>query len=319
VTVREIIVPRDRDHWLQLRTQDITSTEVSALWNLSPYKTPFELWHEKRDGVVVNIKPSERMVWGTRLQDAIARGVAEDQGWDVAPFTEYVRDPEARIGSSFDWLIKAPGEPGILEIKTVDPIAYRKGWKDDGSGSGIEAPEHIEFQVQHQMEVADLDWCAIVALVGGNTVRVVRRQRDRKIGEAIRTRVARFWQSIESGAAPAADFDRDADLVLQLYNQSQDDEVFDATGDAEIARLVAQYQQTRAQIDQLDTLAKTYRAQVLKRIGTASKVIADWGSITTSTTKDTPAKLITADMVGTTTGGRKGHRQFLLNIKETSQ
>lgn len=314
--MREIIAPESRDHWLKLRTYDITSTEVSALFGLSPYMTPFELWHQKAERAVVSIKPSERMVWGTRLQDAIARGVAEDQGWEVAPFTEYVRDPSARIGSSFDWLIKQPDGPGIMEIKTVDPIAYRKGWKDDGTGTGIEAPEHIELQVQHQMEVADINWCAIVALVGGNSVRVVRRERDPQIGQAIRARVARFWKSIEDRTPPKADYSRDADLILQLYAQSSQGQVYDATSDADITMLVRQFQHAHAEAAKYEELAKIYKAQVLKRVGAAEKVIGSWGSITTSATKDTPATIITADMVGKTYGGRKGHRQFKLNLKE---
>ncbi len=50
-----------------MRVQDITSSEISALFGLSPYKTAFELYHEKRAGEVMRIEENTRMKWGKRL------------------------------------------------------------------------------------------------------------------------------------------------------------------------------------------------------------------------------------------------------------
>ena len=47
----EVIAFRSEQEWLDLRKKDITSTDVAALFNLSPYKTEFELYHEKLSGV----------------------------------------------------------------------------------------------------------------------------------------------------------------------------------------------------------------------------------------------------------------------------
>lgn len=107
------------------------------------------------------------MRWGRNLESAIAHGAAEDMGWDISKFDVYMRN-ENRLGSSFDYKIRSVEDgDGILEIKNVDAVAYRQNWKDDGVN--IEGPEHIELQIQHQMEVANLDWTALVCLVGGNT------------------------------------------------------------------------------------------------------------------------------------------------------
>jgi putative phage-type endonuclease len=160
MTIQRIEIESEKQ-WLAERAKDVTSTEVSALFGLSPYLTEFELFHQKRDGVTVKFEPNERMKWGNRLESAIAHGAAEDMGWDIAKFNVYMRDQAARIGSSFDFEIKSSANgPGILEIKNVDWVQYQKSWIDDGNGN-IEAPEHIELQVQHQMEIADYNWCAI--------------------------------------------------------------------------------------------------------------------------------------------------------------
>lgn len=75
----------DKQEWLKKRLDDITSTEVSALFGLSPYSTEFELWHRKKSREVVELASNERMVWGSRLESAIAGGIASDQGWEVSP------------------------------------------------------------------------------------------------------------------------------------------------------------------------------------------------------------------------------------------
>ena len=310
MSATEVIMTQSEQHWLELRTKDITSTDVSALFGLSPYKTAFELFHEKRDGQVVKLKPNERMKWGTRLEAAIAHGVAEDEGWTIEPLKVYMRDPIARIGSSFDFQITHPQHGvGIMEIKNVDAWVYKKSWRDNGAGT-IEAPEHIELQVQHQMEVYGVEWCAIVAMVGGNSTKIIYRHRDREIGQSIRKRVAAFWDQVEKNQPPSADYTRDAELIAQIYSQANEGEIFDASADVEIASLVQNYKDATASRDHFESMAEKYKAQILERVTTASAITGPFGSINLSRTKDSAATLITADMVGTTIGGRKGYRQF---------
>jgi putative phage-type endonuclease len=314
----EIIHTQTEQEWLELRTKDITSTDVAALFGLSPYKTEFELFHEKREGTVVKLKPNERMKWGNRLEAAIAHGVAEDEGWSIAPLKVYMRDPDARIGSSFDFQITHPEHGvGIMEIKNVDAIQYKRKWKDEGDGL-IEAPEHIELQVQHQMEVAGIKWCAIVAMVGGNTTKVVYRHYDPMVGAAIRAKVAAFWARVAANEAPSADYSRDADLIAQLYSQVNEGELFDANSDEITASLVEQYQSAQTRMNTASKDADIAKAKILERVGTAERVIGSFGSIVLSRVKDSAPTLITADMVGKTYGGRKGYRQFKPNWKDQS-
>ena len=312
----EIIHTETEEQWLALRTKDITSTDVSALFGLSPYKTEFELFHEKLQGMVVKLKPNERMKWGNRLEAAIAHGVAEDEGWQISPLKVYMRDPDARIGSSFDFQITHPEHGlGIMEIKNVDGIQYKRKWKDEGDGA-IEAPEHIELQVQHQMEVSGLKWCAIVAMVGGNSTKVVYRHYDPVVGKAIRAKAAAFWARIEANEPPSADYSRDADLIAQLYSQVNEGEIYDASHDVQIASLVSNYQAATTSKAHFEEMADKFKAQILERVKTAERVTGDFGSIVLSRVKDSAPTLITVDMVGKTYGGRKGYRQFKPNWKE---
>ena len=112
----------NKQDWLENRLLDVTSTEVSALYDLNPYKSAFELYNEKKEKLVVNLEDTSRLAWGRRLEDSIAQGCAEDQGWDVEPFDVYISNTKTRMGSSFDYKITSGDEVGIMEVKNVDGI-----------------------------------------------------------------------------------------------------------------------------------------------------------------------------------------------------
>lgn len=311
----ETIKIESHEQWLKDRSKDITSTEISALYGLSPYLSEFELYHNKKDNVIVRIQPNERMRWGTRLESAIAYGAAEDQGWDISKLNVYMRDTEARIGSSFDFKINSTANgAGIMEIKNVDRLQYMKSWVDDGEGN-IEAPEHIELQIQHQMEVSGYEWTALVALVGGNEQKIILRNRDREIGKDIRQRVAAFWERVQNNTAPSPDYSVDAEFIIkQLRAESEPDLVLESN--EELDQLIEQYNYLSASVKSQNALKDSTKAQILERIGKASKVISPLGTISCGAVKGSAGTLITPDMLGTYIGAREGYRSFIFNAKK---
>jgi putative phage-type endonuclease len=259
-----------REQWLAERAQDVTSTEVAALYGLSPYVTEFELWHRKRDRVVEETEPDERVRWGVRLQDAIAAGVAEDRNWKMRRLDVYMRDPEQQLGSSFDFEAVDPElGTGLAEIKNVDRSEFYDKWLDEPAG--LQAPQHIELQAQVQMEVADLPWCAIVALIGGNDARVTVRMRDRQIGQHIRGKVRAFWCSVAAGTPPKPDYNLDAEFLCRLHGRA--DRGVTITADAELEQWLARY----VAIGEIEKERKALKARVFERT-TASRIVTPFGT-----------------------------------------
>ena len=312
----EIIVPSNEAHWLEMRKRDVTSTESAALFGMSPYTTHFELWHAKKSGLAREFKTNERMKWGNRLEAAIAHGIAEEQGWEIRPLKEYMRDPDARIGSSFDFVItNLPGGPVHLEIKNVDYLAFRDGWIEDDDG-GIEAPEHIEMQVQHQMAVSGFKRAFIGAFIAGNRGVVIERERDEPVIAAIKAKVAEFWRTVDAGEEPAAVMPGDAEAVIRLNQYAQPGKLVDASGDANIAALVLEYKRLSADEAKAKEDKEVVKADLLKAIGDAEKVLLEGWTISAGMQADTPATLITESMVGTSYGGRKGFRNLRINARK---
>ncbi len=288
--IRESIPYTTREAWLAERAKDITSTDVAALFGVSPYLTRWELWHRKVAGDVEpdDIGAVERVQWGKRLEYAIACGAAEERGFCFLPMDEYIRIPAERIGASFDFVITDGDDPArpirraILECKNVDSLAFRNGWAE--TEFGLEAPAHIELQVQHQMLVSGIHKCYIAALVGGNRLVILERDYDPAVGDAILRECAAFWTSGE----PVPDFHRDADLIRRLSVSSVVGKTIEA--DDRIARLLAEYDEQR-RIEAVARDEKEARqAEILTLIGDADKVLADGYRLSCGTVKAVEVK-----------------------------
>jgi putative phage-type endonuclease len=298
--------------WHALRAQDVTSTEVAALYGASPYITEFELHHRKRAGEVAAFTPTERMRWGQRLEEAIALGAAEQNGWTVSPWKQYLRLPEERIGSSFDYRVL--GEDALLECKNVAGDQFRKGWVTDGERV-LEAPLHIELQVQHQMLVAGVQRAYIAVLVGGNQLHVVQREADAGIGADIRRKVEAFWASVADGVAPKAT-PADADFIVRSLRAQAGDATL-VVDDATVVESLRQYAALGEQIAQLEALRDAAKANVLLVVGDAGKVKTPVGTVSCGMTKGSLGTLVTPDMVDTYINARSGYRQFRFTPNKT--
>lgn len=318
---REILSFETEAEWLAMRDKDLTSTEAAALFGCSPYATTYELFHRKTGQLVVDFESNDRVVWGNRLEAAIAFGIAEDHGLIVEPFKVYARIPELRMGSSFDFKIIGLADgytgdetyrdlfrengPGIMEVKNVDGLQFKRGWIADGAI--MEAPPHIELQVQHQQEVADMEWTLIAPLVGGNTPMPFVRMRDRQIGAAICEKVSEFWKMVDAGKAPDPDFNVDGSTIAALL-ANDNGATIDMSDNNRLAEVVALHAAASADYKDAETRKDAAKAEILLIIGENKTVIGSGFKISAGSVKESPGTLIEPHMIGTRVGGRKGYR-----------
>ena len=310
------IVPKDKKEWLAERAKDITSTEVSALFGIHGYGlTEFELWHRKKAGEIGEIEETKRMKWGNILQDSIAAGIAEDQGWKIRRMSEYRRMDGLRIGSSFDFGIKGNCEEvegidmmeeyfGLLEIKNVDSWIFKKEWLTEQDK--VEAPPHIELQAQHQLLVSGRAYIFIGALIGGNDLVLIERHPSPKIHAAILEKCAAFWKSIDENKPPEPNFATDAKFIASLYNYAAPGSVVSVAGDEQIKEMVERYRENGELIKAAEARRDEIKAKLLTIIGEAEK--AEGGLFTIS------AGMVGPQIIKEHT--RKGFRMFKVTFKK---
>jgi putative phage-type endonuclease len=300
--VNQIIPFTNEQDWLQLRTEDLTSTDIAALFGLSPYCTPYELWFRKKDKTIVKLEDTDRLKWGRRNQDTIAHGFAEDQGWSVRKMTEYIRKPELRLGSSFDFMRIIPS-PAIIEVKNIDGLVYKNEWIEDDNG--IQAPYHIELQIQQQLLVSELTEGFICALVGGNKPVLIHRKVDEKIQQVILKKSAEFWKSIDENKPPEPNFEVDSEFIKTLYQTATPGTVIDISENKHIIELVTAYRAYKDTIKLAETRSEGIKAELLTLIGTNEKAIAPTFSISASIVKATHIEYDRAE-----------YRTFKINYKK---
>ena len=220
---KAISVPiKDEKHWHQLRSQHVGASDCAALFDDSPYTTKFTLWHEKAGKIASPDFDTERVRWGNRLEPMIAQGLAEDYDLKIRKVRRYLQHPTVKgMGASLDYeILNRPEGPGCLEIKNISIEAWGKNWLKHEDGR-IEAPLHIELQLQHQMAVTGWQWGAFGFLVGGNKGELVVRQRHEPTIQAIEKAVADFWTSIHAGETPPINSAEDAAAVIELFSGSK--------------------------------------------------------------------------------------------------
>lgn len=309
----QIFKTDNKKDWLELRAKDVTSTEISALCDSSPYMSEFELYHKKKEGDLGEIPDNKAMLWGRRMEPVIAQAVKEDFGLDIRLLDVYMRhDDEPNMGSSFDYeIINHADGPGILEIKNVAYSVYKEQWTE------TEAPEHIELQLQQQLEISGREWGVIAAFVGFGQIVLYTRKRDHEMGKNMRKLVSAFWKRVEDSNPPAPNFDLDSEYIIAIHSRAGD-AVADHSNDVHLTNLAKEYKcATEGEKEHKDR-KKAIKAEFYSMVGDeCSRVkLGEGYSLNCSMTSTTEGTLITESMIGNRIGGKKGFRQFRISIKK---
>lgn len=275
-----------QDQWLDLRKTVVTSTSMSAILGLSTYKTRFEYWHERKGLYTENFEETERIKWGRKLESVIGYGIAEEQGWTVEPFKDFLVNEELNAGSSFDFKItdnpERPAETGILEVKNVDGLqfyGYQSKWEVD-SDVIISAPPYIEIQIMFQLFISGLDYIYCGILVGGNKAYTLLREPDQELFSMFEDEIISFNSELSLDIPPKPDWEADADLIIQLNQSVSAMTTMDCTGMYKIESAAETYIAASQSEKLASTEKKTCKAIILSEIGDYEKATNENFTIT---------------------------------------
>jgi predicted phage-related endonuclease len=311
--VKLLPIPDDREAWHALRGVHVGASEVAALFGVQPDYAPglLALWLDRAGKVPLPRVENPRVEWGLRLEEAIAAGAAEREGWDVLPGLYASRDG---LGATLDRRIAAPcaGDegcegPGVLELKNADWLAHRRAWGD-------EPPTHILLQLQAQLAATGYSWGAIAVLVGGNDLRIYRYRARPALQAEILRRVVAFWASVRAGKAPAADGSDATFRALAALAPDVEEEpaAWDAEAEAEVAVLAASYAQAQAAEKEAAKAKDEARNRLMQRLGEARWGLAPGWRVSQAIT---PAKPDRAAEPGEIIKGRAESRRLIVSTR----
>lgn len=296
---RTATLPKNDEHWLKLRLQDITSSDISALFGLSRFNTHYSLWHEKKRGEIDDISHKDCIEIGDSVEDAIA-GLYARKYFDNAPHKKskkYYRIPGLNAGCSIDHIIDYGGDR-LMEIKNVDLFEYMENWTKN------EAPAYIELQVQHQLLVTGLPVAYICPFVGGNRMpKPIVREPVKEIQDAIRDKVSLFWESIESDQQPNPEVKTDAAAIIKVFNFSEPGKVMTGASD-QLRSIAVRHKRLGTLKSRIEKEMEVTKARILMHIGDHEKVVDDVFKITAYMVEPKPIEAYT----------RKGYRTFRVTV-----
>jgi len=252
--------PATQEQWHANRSRNVGASEVAALFGVSPYTSRFTLWHQKAGNIAAPPFESERMEWGNELEPVIAKVLAKRQGWNIRNVKRYMTHSTIKgMGASLDYeIFGQPDGPGCFEIKNLDYASFKRGWIVNEDGS-VEAPMHIELQLQHQMAVSGYQWGAFGYLVNGNEGKVVIRNRHEPTIQRIEEEVSRFWASIEKNEVPDVQDSGDLAALSQLFSGSS----MVTVEDEKFIDLVSEYQLLQADAKTLESKKEAAKARLI--------------------------------------------------------
>lgn len=254
--VERIPLPRtaewrlDEPAWHALRREDVTASDLGALFRVHQRTTALGLYVDKTQGPAGGDTPAARR--GRVLEPFVASELALRWGSAAAveKADEYLRgrdpaDEHLRIGATPDYYVEREGRRATLEIKTVNAIKFRRTWI---RGGRPEPPLDYVFQARAQAMLAGTDEGMLAALVCDESEEILTWSIERipRVEEAIRRRVSIFWRAVAAGTYPMLELGREAtafDRMPRSYAA-----VTPMIGDARASALATRHQERVAQI-----------------------------------------------------------------------
>ena len=233
----------DDNDWLDFRTKGIGGSDVASLMGISKYRTPVEVWLEKRGlRQPEDLSDKEAVEWGVRLEAIVRIKFAE-----VHPELRVETLAATLVSKSRPWahanldgyLIDANGEYGVLEIKTVGKNR-EKDW-----ATGV--PDYYMTQVTHYLSVTGFKYAWVAALIGGQHYVEYRVERDDEDIRLVDESVDLFWnECVLGGNLPeVVGTQNEAKALMDIFGIGSD-EYGAPENEVYFNQLVADYQEAKA-------------------------------------------------------------------------
>ncbi len=198
---------------IEARRHGIGGSDVAAVFGVSPWKTPLQLYREKRgEEKPADIGDEEAVRWGNLLEDVVAEEYARRAGVKVQRMNGLLKSAKHPwMLANIDRAVILPDAPSlvrenggllntrkILEVKTAG-IRAADEWGEPGTD---QVPKHYLLQGAHYLAVTGAEVCDFAVLIGGQDFRVYTLERDPELVDMIVDGTRDFWRRVETGQEP---------------------------------------------------------------------------------------------------------------------
>ncbi len=246
--------------------REMTASKAAAVLGLSPYVSPFTLWHQMA-GDAPEQPATPAMERGHYLEDAIAQWAADKLDCELTWGGCWRnRDRPWQVASPDRMVVGTYGE-GVLEVKTA---ADFEDWGPEGTDL---VPPHYRCQVVYQLDTLGLEYGYIAVLLPRLTLRLYEIRPAIGEAEYIREEAYRFLLSLAEGVEPPLDVHKTTYPTLRALNPR----VEDRTVELEPA-LAARYSRAVLGLRRAEDEHTMARSLIAAAMGSAKRAVdADTG------------------------------------------
>jgi putative phage-type endonuclease len=257
--------------WHQLRAMGIGGSEVSTICGLNRWESAYTLWAKKTGRINGDLKQSEPMFWGSRLESIILDEFARRNPnlyVDAAPGTWHgeniweIANPDAVFRDE-------NGEFGIVEVKTA---AYADDWvlpAEGMRGTSDGVPRYYLTQVQWYLRIMGYKRAVVVALFSGNKYREFDVVADRFQQYADFDLVQQFWQNVQDDKQPDWDGSMSTYETVRALHPDIDD------SDIELGGLGSAYVNALEAQALTEGAVNRLKSMILDNMGQAKRGLVD--------------------------------------------
>lgn len=245
--------------WLRL----MTASKVAAVLGLSPWESPFSLWH-RMNGTAPAKPPTEQTERGHYLEPAIAAWWADQHPeYDVQTSPLRFHALNQRHACTVDRELLIGGTVvGGLEVKTA---ASDDEWGTPGTD---EIPPYYRAQTLWQAYVLDVPRIHLAVLTSRLQFREYVIEQDDTDLALIHEAVSAFLDSLDSGTPPPLDGHSETYAVARQLHPDIDGTDVDLD-----PLLLSIWLGARDLLDAATETEQQYRSQVLEAMGTAKRAL----------------------------------------------
>lgn len=263
----------DSQEWLEARAQGIGGSEAAAILGLSKWKTPYQVWQDKR-GLSGERDTSSALEWGKILEPVIRQKYSDETGRTVKLPGHLQDDKYPFMLGTLDGITE---DGRVLEIKTSRSL---QEWGEPGTD---EIPFVYLVQVQHYMHITKMSIADVAVLLAGSDFRIYEVPADPELQEMLVQREAEFWKLVQDGIPPEPITYADA---VKRYRTSASRAVMASEAAQEAVSLLRSMKNTYSIMEQEEEKAKTI---IMREMAEADTLLSPDGDtlLTWKKTKDT--------------------------------
>lgn len=237
----------DSDEWHNAR-KGITGSDIGAILGVSPFKSTYTLWAEKRGLISDRIEPSILMRMGTLFEPAIRQLFAEQHPevevfetgtWSSNTNSNYKANPDAIIRDN-------EGNLGVLEIKHTSQY-----WS--------ELPRTYFEQVHWYLTILGLEFAKVAAVTGGRYTEFTVEY-DQQHAEQVLERVETFQRLVDTNTDPDWDGSTSTYETVRTLSPGLTD------GETELGHLWVNLSNAKQRYDEAETLFSSFKTATLAQM-----------------------------------------------------